>query len=224
MSHHFVWDGQFIDGKLFFAGPSIEKRGKNIVTIYYIKVYAEDGKLIKDLLEKKIKTSDLMPYLHLLFYYLEQYRGSLFFVSENEPQVTIISPQTLSVKREVRLAMPAFYKPMPADNYRSNAQLPIIELQKNFETWKTNYSRICRIAIDGDLLVLQIRTCAKGLKRFALLFYNAATFKLEDMVFTDDLLLGVKDGKYYLFANGDPVFDEDAADYIINIYRFMNKK
>ncbi|MCI0470732.1 MAG: hypothetical protein L0Y73_03640, partial [Candidatus Aminicenantes bacterium] len=84
-SYQFVWDGQFMDGKWFFAGPSMEKRGENIVTLYYIKVYAEDGKLIKNLLEKKIKTSDLMPYLHLLFYYLEQYRGSLFFISENAP-------------------------------------------------------------------------------------------------------------------------------------------
>ncbi|MCI0470731.1 MAG: hypothetical protein L0Y73_03635, partial [Candidatus Aminicenantes bacterium] len=144
---------------------------------------------------------------------------------ENEPQVRIISTKKLEIERTVRLTTPAFYKPMPEKNYRGkwNVMGDADELQKKVEDWKTNYSVICRTAIDGDRLVVQIRTCAKVLKRFALLFYNADTFKLEDTVFTNDLLLAVKDGNYYLFAGGDPKYDEDAGEYIIDIYRFKDK-
>ena len=68
-----------------------------------------------------------------------------------------------------------------------------------------------------------MRTCEAKLKKFALLFYNAENFKLERTIFTNDLLLGAKDGKYYFYANGDPGRDEEAEEFIIHIYSFGDK-
>jgi hypothetical protein len=224
----YVSDGQFLAGKWFFATPSSIRipNDKNNCEANYIRIYDENGKYIKSLLRKEYRIADNF-YSHLLGYYLEPYKENILFIGENELLVRIISPKSMKFERTARLTAPSFYKPMPAGNYRDKKVNRYESTQKTLQKWadwKTNYSRICRIAIDGDLLVLQIRTCAKDLKRFALLFYNAETFKLEDTVFTNDLLLAVKDGKYYLFANGEPTYDDEASEYIINIYRFKDKK
>jgi hypothetical protein len=80
-------------------------------------------------------------------------------------------------------------------------------------------SSITEAAVDGNWLVVQVRTCSAKEKKFALLLYNVENnFKLEKNVFTDDFLLDVKDGKYYCFANGDPGRDDDTDQCIINIY------
>jgi hypothetical protein len=93
------------------------------------------------------------------------------------------------------------------------------------ETWATGYSSITEAAVDGNWLVVQVRTCSTKEKKFALLFYNVENnFKLEKTVFTDDFLLDVKDGKYYCFANGDPGRDDDTDQCIINIYAWEKTK
>jgi hypothetical protein len=79
------------------------------------------------------------------------------------------------------------------------------------------YSRINYVLVSGKSLVLQIRTCNDKMKKFALLFYNAETFKLENTVFTSDLLLGAKDGKFYFAAGGDPGRDHENDELVINI-------
>jgi hypothetical protein len=52
------------------------------------------------------------------------------------------------------------------------------------------------------------------------LFYNTKTFKLERTILINDRLLGIRDGKYYFYANGDPKYDEEADECIIKIYSF----
>jgi hypothetical protein len=78
--------------------------------------------------------------------------------------------------------------------------------------------------VDGDYLVVQIRTCRDDMKKFALLFYSAKTFKLEKTVFLNDFLLGARAGKFYFFANGNPGRDEDTEEIVINVYAFEKKK
>jgi hypothetical protein len=226
ITYHHVKDGQFAAGKWFFSGPQVFPIGKNKFSMYYVNVYEEDGKIIKSLLRKDFKKSEAFPF-NLLEYYIEKHKGNIYFIAENEPVIKIISPQSLKVMREIKLEMPAFYRPMPEENYRDkkkNKRMDEFEIQKKWAEWKTNYSRICRTAVDGNQLVLQIRTSAKALKRYALLLYNVETFKLDRTVMTDDLLLAVKDKKYYMFANGNPAYDDEAGEYIINIYQFKDKK
>ena len=219
--YHPVKDGKFIAGKWFFSGPDSHRIGKNKVRTYYLRVYNEKGKYIKSLIEEK-KRIDKRIYM-LIDYFLDEYKDSLLFISEYEPVLKIISPQSMEVKKEVILEMPLYYKPMPEKNYflgKEYLTKTHRQVVATWAVWKTNYSRIERIAVDDNRLVLQIRTCSKDLKRYALLLYNLETFKLDRTVMTDDLLLAVKDGKYYLFENGHPGYDDDAGDFVINIHQF----
>ncbi len=226
ISYFIVSDGLFSHGKWFFSGTEDVPIGNNNFEIYFIRIYEENGKYIKSILKKIYKKSEAFP-IHLLNYHLEQYKSDIFFIAEDEPLVKIISPQTLELKREVKLKMPEFYQAMPKDNYRykkNQRNLGDIETMKLWASWKTSYSRICRAAIDNNYLVIQIRTHSKQLKRFSLLFYNADNFNLEEVVFTNDLLLAVKDGKYYLFKNGEPGYDDEAGDFVIHIHQFKDNK
>ena len=221
-SHHFVEDGKFMGGKWFFSGYEEVPLSKTRVATYYIRIYEKNGKYIKSLIKKEFTKTDYVLN-HLKDYHLEKYKNKLFFIPENVPVLKIISPESLEVMREVKLKMPEFYKIIPKDNYKPSKKHQMMkprEMVKTWVKWRTNYSRIERTAIDGNHLVLQIRTCAKDLKRYALLLYNLETFKLDRTAMTDDLLLAVKDGKYYLFENGHPGYDDDAGDFVINIHQF----
>ena len=72
-------------------------------------------------------------------------------------------------------------------------------------------------------MVLQVRTCSKELKKFAMLFYNVDTLKLEKTVFTDGFFIGARDGKYYFYHNGNPGRDEGVDECIIDVYAFEGK-
>ncbi|MFC2156107.1 hypothetical protein ACFLRB_06435, partial [Acidobacteriota bacterium] len=145
-------------------------------------------------------------------------------LAENELKVHIISTKDLRVEKEVKLEIPGFYKKMPVDFYTfKKYDKPSENYQKDIEYWQTAYSRIQKVIIEDNFLILQMRTVSDQLKKFALLFYNAENFKLEKIIFSNDLLLGARDGKYYFYANGDPGRDEEAEDFIIHIYSFGDK-
>jgi hypothetical protein len=143
---------------------------------------------------------------------------------ENELKVYVVSTKTLEIIKEVQLEIPPFYKKMPESFYAWKEYKDRSELPLDIEKWDMGYSSIQGIAVDGNYLVVQIRTPVEKMKKFALLFYNAETFKLERTVFLDDYLLDVKDGKYYCYANGNPGRDENTDECIINIYSFEEKK
>ncbi len=218
-------DSLFHDGKWYFAGMGNYYRpGSKEFKVYYLKVYSAEGKFIKNMVEEVFPK----PYkYHHMDYYLALYKNKVYLLIENRLHVRIISPTELKVEREVQLETPDYYKPMPKDYYAYPDKFQPIsyaDLYKELDFWKTSYSRIANVLIEGHWLVIQIRTCSEKLKRFALLFYNADNFKLEQTIFTDDFLLASRDGKYYFFKNGNPCYDEEADEAVINIYRFKDEK
>ncbi|MGE5344113.1 MAG: hypothetical protein ACM3SY_21820 [Candidatus Omnitrophota bacterium] len=221
---HAVKNGIFFDNKFFLAGlEDLFYKNKKYREVCFLRVLDEKGNLIKQLIKKTVQNN--FDWLNINYYITGFKKDRVFFLRENELMVTLISSKTLETVKEIPLETPSFYKKMPKDFYlmEDNFQ-PINELIRNIENWSMSYSRITNCCTTDKHLVLQIRTCNDKMQKFALLFYNAETFKLENTVFIDDFFLGYKDGKYYFFANGDPGRDDNTDDCIINIYAFTASK
>lgn len=219
---HVVKEGLFFDNKFFLTGMEMLGKSGQEVEVAFLKVYDESGKPLKSLVKK---TYTSMNRFYEMPHHVIGYKSSrVFFLPANELNVTIISSTSLEVIANVSLKIPAFYKRMPSDYYAFkdyNKAKTTFEL--DMETWAMGYSAITEVAVDGNFLVVQVRTCSDELKKFAILLYNIENnFKLEKTFFTDDFLLDVKDGKYYCFANGNPGRDEDTDECIINIYSWAN--
>ncbi len=212
--------GVFCDGKLFVAGVHFLKYTKGNYYSSLITVFDEKGKQVKTLLEKDLTLDK--QYHEFLVFIVKLKNDRLAFLQENEPIVTLISPKSMNVVKQVPLQLPSFYKKMPGDFYSKKSTVKFGDSAyylKMLETFRTGYSRINNLYFDQDRLILQMRTCDKKLKRYAILVYNADTFKLEHTLYTDDYLVGVKDGKFYCFANGNPGWDGDIDDVVFNIYK-----
>jgi len=218
--------GVFFENRIFIAGPQDLKQSQQSCQYALISVYDEKGNLIKLLMEKNWESNQ--PHYGDMIYYISVFKNNqLVFAAENEPSITLISPKSMEVVKEVKLQVPSFYKKMPEKFYTSELTSPPGKVGdpgyflKMMETYKTGYSMIYNLNFDANqnALILQMRTCDKKLKRYAILVYNADTFKLEHTLYTDDYLVGVKDGKFYCFANGNPGWDGDIDDVVFNIYR-----
>jgi len=219
-----VRNGIFYDQKIFLVGYNVLMMDprKNVWEASFIEIFDLQGVPLKTLLKKNF--SDKPHPLHEMDYYLVGYEKHVIYLAENELKLRLISVKELSIEKEINLEIPVFYKRMPGDfytwkDYRGNHN----EYLKNLDYWRTSYSRIHKVLVEGDYLVLQMRTCDPKLKKFALLFYNADTFKLEKTVFTNDYLLGARAGRYYFFANGDPGRDEEADAFIIHVCTIEKK-
>ena len=218
-----VQDAIYYKNKWFLAGLEFVDfdNKKNLQYASFLKIYEKNGQPIENLIKK---TFDGPHRFHEMNYYVAAYKDQVLFLVENEMKVHVVGLKDLSIKKEVNLETPGFYKKKPDEFYSPKGKTGA---GKNYlsvlEHWKTSYSRINKVIVEDSFLLLQVRTCSEKLKRFALLFYNAGNFKLEKTIYTDDLLLGVKEGKYYFFAGGDPGRDEEAEDFIINVYSFGEK-
>jgi len=218
-------DGLFFDGKLFFSGfHSADPNRKKGDDVYLVRVYDLKGNVLKNLIRKVYRDGNRLS--QLIFHLVPYKTDRVFFIPANELKVSVIRAKELDVAREVPLQIPPFYKKMPAHFYfRESYGDRKHDLGRDIEEWEMGYSRITRCRIDQNYLVIQVRTCSPKMKKFALLFYNAETFKLENTIFTDDYLLDIADGKYYFFENGEPGRDDEAGDEcMINIYKRVNKK
>lgn len=224
---HAVRGIAFLDNKWFFAGLNYIEMKKNDIRISFVKVYDADGNPLKELLEREVKDNqtEAYPYTQMT-HYISTCKDRLFYLPENELKVTVIDPKELKVVREISLETPACYKPMAPGLFAfKKYNKPGENQDADLHEWMSSYSRIMKVQCDGGYLVLQFRVFDKKLKKFALLFYNADTFKLEKTVFIDDCFMGARDGKYYFYAGGDPGIDEEEADKcIINVYRWEGKK
>jgi hypothetical protein len=213
----------YFDNKLFLAGIATLSGGKNKVEEAKLTIYNDNGKPLKTLFRETVTVPSR---LYMMRYHVTGYKtGIVLFLQENRLKVSIISSKDLVVSGEKNLEAPNFYKKMPKDFYVfKQYKGKLNELRKDLETWSMEYSAINKVVIDGDYLVVQVRTCSENLKKFALLFYNGAkNFKLEKTVLIDDYLLGTRNGRYYCFANGNPGRDIDTDECIINIYEFKNE-
>jgi len=220
---HIIKEGIFFDNKFFLTGYEQLDYKSNEWDASFLKVYDENGQPLKQLIRKTFTKPNRFSEMK---YHIAGYKTDrVLFLPENKLNVTIVSTKNLEIIKEVDLEFSGFYKKMPEDFYVFKKY----DNPKNFlldiETWATGYSGITEAAVDGNWLVVQVRTCSKKEKKFALLFYNIENnFKLEKTVFTNDFLLDVKDGKYYCFANGDPGRDDDTDQCIINIYAWEKTK
>ncbi|MGE5344111.1 MAG: hypothetical protein ACM3SY_21810 [Candidatus Omnitrophota bacterium] len=221
---HAVKNGIFFDNKFFLAGVEDAEYvpHKKYTDTYFLRVLDEKGNLLKQQIKKTV-TGDF-NWINIKHYITGYKKDRVFYLTEHEPKVTVISSKTLEIVKEIALEVPPFYKKMPKDFYITKANISTAEFNRSLENWSMGYSKITNCCTTDKHLVLQIRTCNNKMKKFALLFYNAETFKLENTIFIDDFFLGYKDGKYYFFANGNPSIDDDTDDFIINIYAFTPEK
>lgn len=209
-----------INEKLYNAGQSTNllKEKKNY-TATYLRLFDKNGKFLEDIISKdKSSFKDEMN----MSYYLARNGDLLFLFIENELTAYCVSLGKDEFLRTVPLKVPAFYKKMPDDYYTLMKDITPKQFMLNLEKWRTTYSRITNVLVEGDWLVLQVRTCDEKLKKFALLFYHRKNLKLERTIFTDDLLMAAGNGKYYCFKGGSPLYDEP-EETVINIYEFKSE-
>jgi len=205
----------FCDNKWFVAGEHhLAYKEKNI-PYALIRVYDRNGKFVKYLVEG-VTNLEIQSFLFDYFIFNDSNR--VYFMVENKLQVKVIAIRKLVVEKSVDLETPAFYQKMPAGFYAHEKRPG--RYYHNIENWKTNYCRITKACVDGRYLAVQVRTCKKELQRFALLFYNKETFKLEHTFFSNDYFLDARNGRYYFYENGDPGLDEGADNVVIKIYKW----
>lgn len=215
-----IRDILFTGNKWFFAGLTDQRMEGSAAIRAILYVYDDEGKPLKTLLEKKYNPK--CSY-HNMDYYIaadKEQKKKVFVMSEHELKAYQVSTDKLEVVKEWDLETPGFYKKMPEDYFMMQKPGDSRSLSSVLSEWKTSYSRITEAAIEDGYLVLQIRTCDEKQKKFAMLFYNVDSLKLEKTIFTDDFFLGTQDGKYYFYANGNPGRDEGVDECIINIYAF----
>jgi hypothetical protein len=224
---HTIRDALFLENKWFFAGPDKLEGDKKKDRVALLKVYNNEGRPIARLIKKWFSRDE--DYSNMDFYIAvhETQKNRAFVLAENELKTYEISTKQLKVLKEWDLEVPKFYKKMPEDFYNMKQYESQIGGSRTFlgniHHWKISYSRITKIAVEGGYLVIQTRTCSDELKKFALLFYDINTLKLEKTFFIDDFFIGARDGKYYFYANGNPGLDEDIDECVINIYAFDKK-
>jgi hypothetical protein len=232
MSRHFnvIRDACFLENKWFFAGYHVSAvyKDKKKVQAALLKVYDDEGKPITLLIKKWFDSPHSYGNMDFYIAVHKNQNNKAFVLAENELRAYEISTKQLKVLKEWNLEVPKFYKKMPEDFYTKKQYKKQIgesrTFSRNIHHWKTSYSRITKIAVEGGYLVIQIRTCSDKLKKFALLFYDINTLKLEKTFIIDDFFIGARDGKYYFYANGNPGMDEDIDECIINIYAFDRKQ
>lgn len=221
-----VFNGAYADNKIFLTGfEGLEYfPDRPIRNASFLKVLNDNGKFLKHLVKRS--EDGIQKYIQMSTYVNSYKNDRVFHMFEDELKVTVISAKTLETVKEVKLETPPFYKKLPDDFYilKDTDNFSFAKLELAMENWTTGYSRINTCVVDGNYLILQVRTCSDKLKKFAILFYNAETFKLENTVFTNDFLLTAKDGKYYCYENGNPSVDENTDDMVINVYAFVNGK
>jgi len=151
------------------------------------------------------------------------YGDDLFFLSQNEMKLYIISLTDLVLEKTVELKPPKFYIPMPKTFFILKNYKDDTDYWKTIVTWMTSYSAVTRmVVLQNGYLILQIRTCNPKLNKFALLFYNMNNnFALENIIYTNDLLLAGEKDLLYFFNGGDPMVDEEANKVIINVYQIL---
>jgi len=215
---HKVRDAVYFDNKFFFAGHEGISYSAGSQEVAFLKVFDHEGNVLKQLIRK---TTPGDRRLWEMRYYIEPYgKEKVFFLAENELKVSVISSKELKVLDEIPLEAPSFYTKMPKEFYKFKKADGFAELNRELENWAMGYSAITETTLFKDKLILQIRTCSPNHKKFALLIYDVKSWKLERTFFTDDLLLGSRDGKFYFFANGNPGRDEDTDQCIINVLTF----
>jgi hypothetical protein len=213
----------FYNDKWFLAGVITQSWNisKKLNSYFLFYAFDNNGERLKGLLPGQAHSVFREGTLD---YFMSVHKSRILVMVENELKVIEIDPNRIEVLRETMLEVPLFYVKMPQDFYiETDSKNITSDLAVEVEKWKTSYSIITNTAVENGYLTVQVRTCSDKLKKFALLFYNADTFKLEKTFFINDFFIGSRDGIYYFYANGNPGYDEEADECIINLYSFTEK-
>ena len=216
-------DALFTGNKWFLAGLTAQRKGKSGFINALLLVYDDEGKPLKTLIEKELRRRHDFGNMDYYIVADKEAKKRVFLMSEHELKAYEVSTDKLELVKEWVLETPGFYKEMPEDYFMMQKPGDPRSLSSVLAEWKTTYSRISEAAVEDGYLVLQVRTCSKELKKFAMLFYNVDTLKLEKTVFTDGFFIGARDGKYYFYHNGNPGRDEGVDECIIDVYAFEGK-
>jgi len=196
----------------------MKKKGKGDWGSYCLRIFNDKGKLLKRMMKYTFPAEREFR-LYMMQFFLNEYKAKILFIPEFRPEVNIINTSNLKVEQKINLKVPEFYKKMPYESFTFKKR-GIPSLRKYFPLWRKTYSRIVKSIIVDNYLVIQMRTCEKNLKKFALLYYDISNkFKLIKTIFCDDLLLAYDKGKYYFFQNGNPGIDDGASQTIIKILK-----
>lgn len=211
----------FFRGRWFLAGYFLENFSrKNVFKKVFVKIYNAEGKYLKGLIRKTDHEPDQR---HLMDYYLVEGGGRVYFLVEDRMRVTVIDPDSLEVMETADLDPPEAYLSMPKEFYVfKRYDDPYSGIERDMDTWRTGYSRIVSAAYDQGVLILQIRVFEPS-AHYMVLFYNSHTFQPAGRVLTNDRLLGVREGRFYFYAGGDPRYEDEADRSRIKVCTLENK-
>lgn len=220
--YFFIIDaGLFTHDKWVLAGEGRQNFDPKLLKLYFVKFYNANG----DGLVETVKKQMTHPVVYnLMNHYLaaDEKSHRVFYIREDQLLLTTLDAQTMNVLKTTNLEIPRAYQEMPEEFYTiEKVRAAGLKLIQVINTWNMSYSSITKMLLHDNDLIIQIRTPAKGPKKFALLFYNKDSLKLEKNIPIDDLLLGAKDGKYYFYADGNPTLDDDTDACTIRIYQWI---
>ncbi|MCP4221355.1 MAG: hypothetical protein GY765_42410 [bacterium] len=214
--HHFVTDAVYCQNKYFLAGVNQLEMVDGKIKSAKLIAFDEKGNILGNVVTTPLETPNRFDQMK---HFVVAYKERVFYAPANQLLLESVSVNDLKVA-DVQLELPGFYKKMP-DGYYAYKDYDgnLKQFGLDLEEWSTTYSSISKMVVSGNYLVIQVRTCNEKLKKFALLFYNLENnFKREKTIFTEDLLLGVRNGKFYMYNNGDPGVDVNTDACIINVY------
>jgi len=219
-SFHTVNDLAFFEDRWFVGGVSAwpkEDNPKEPVN-YHILVLNRDGSFLTNLLSTEHEKG--LRY-HWFLYYLKRHEDRLYFMTENDLVIHVISPKDLKVLKSQRLKPPPYYKPIPEDAYRT--RLANNAFEATLSEWRTSYSSVTNFGVANGHLMVQLRTASPTRLRFGLLIYDLETLDLKDTLFTNDQMVAQSGDRFYFLKNGMPFDDDDAGPFHIEIRRLVSK-
>jgi len=149
----------------------------------------------------------------------------LLAVKENDLLVYEIDLDNLKEERVVKLKIPEGYRRMPPDFYQFKQNQSNNQFVKNLEQWSTSYSAVTKAVIVKNKLVIQIRSFDQSDMKFAFLIYDIHNgYLLENIIKTNDILLGQHQNLLYCFKNGCPLLDDEADSLTISLFSFGEKQ
>jgi hypothetical protein len=143
---------------------------------------------------------------------LDRARSRLYYMRENNLEVTVINPDTMEVERKAPLARPRGYRPMPEGLYTVGNERKTAG--ETYHFWRTSYSSVANALVSGEYWVVQVRTDRRP-KRFATMFYRSSDFSLVKQIDLDHFLVANKGKQLYFYENGEPGIDDDAGPFRI---------
>jgi len=150
ISFYIITNGLFYDSKIFLAGfekLAFEKKENKAALL---KVYNEEGAVLKNLIITEIKKNRRN---YMMDRFVMAHNDKIYFISEDNLFVYIISADTLEEVDQIQLEIPDFYKPIPEDFYfHEGAYKSPNEFLLDNDYWKTSYLIITKAIINEGYL------------------------------------------------------------------------